>query len=393
MKYLVTALRFIKGYVVFKAEKGFLERFVNLCTRNGIHLWNVTVENNVLTACVSIQLFNKLRPIAKKSGVKIKIIRKSGLLFQYRHYSKRIGLAAGIIIFAFFHLLMNQFVWCIDVSGNNFISKEEIIESAEMQGLRQGAFKGTFNEVKAARKMAASYDGKIPWLSINIKGSMAIIELREKSEIISEIEDESPCNIVADFDGIILSIDNYRGDAQVAVGNGVKKGDMLINGVIINEDFSTTYYKAKGKITALHYKSVSKRKENIPKLAKPIISDVYYSLGLFGIDIPFGRSKKSNSNIVLKDKRYIYINGYKLPFYIEKNIITELSDYKNNNNKTYIHLTETIGMENYYENKNSTVVSAKEKISLKNNAYIFTGEYTLIDFIGKEKPILSDKLK
>lgn len=393
MKYLVIVLRFIKGYVVFKAEKGFLERFVNLCTRNGIHLWNVKVDNNILTAHVGVRNFKRMRPIAKKSGVKIKIISKSGLIFQYRRYNKRVGLAVGIVIFALFHLIMSQFVWCVDVSGNSLLSKEEIVEHAENQGLTQGTFKGSFNEVKAAREIAASYDGKVPWLSINIKGSLAIIELREKSEIISEIEDASPCNIVADFDGIILSLENYRGNAEVTVGNGVKKGDMLINGVIINEDFSTTYYKAKGKITALHSKSVSKSEKKDSALTRPIITDTYYSIGAFGIEIPLSIYKKTNTNIELTDKRYIFINGYKLPFCIEKNTVIELADCKNDHNKTYIHSVENLGFENYYENRNSTIVSAEERILLKNNAYIFTGEYTLIDFIGKEKPILSDNLK
>lgn len=393
MKYLVTVLRFIKGYVVFETEKGFIERFVNLCTRNRIHLWNVAVENNTLTACISINNFKKLRPLVKKSGVKIRIIKKSGLIFQYRHYSKRIGLAAGIVIFALFHLFMSQFVWCIDVSGNNLISKEEITESAEKLGLRQGTFKKNFNEVKAARELAASYKGRVPWLSINIKGSMAIIELREKNEIIGEIENESPCNIIADFDGIILSIDNYRGDSEVTVGNGVKKGDMLINGVIINEDFSTTYYKAKAKITALHNKCISKSNKTSAELIKPIITDNYYSLGIFGMNFPLGMNKKSENNYVFTDKRYLYINGYKLPFYIKKTTIVQLIENTNAHNKTYIHSYEKINTENYYENRNSTIVSAKEKITRKNNTYVFTGEYTLIDFIGKEKPILSDKLK
>lgn len=393
MKYLVTVIRFIKGYVVFKAEKGFLERFVNLCTKNGIHLWNVTVENNILTACVSINSFKKLRPLVRKSGVRVKIVRKSGLIFQYRRYNKRIGLAIGIVVFAMFHLIMSQFVWCIDVSGNNLISKEEIIEQAINQGLKQGTFKRGFNEVKAAREIAASYDGKVTWLSINIKGSMAIIELRESNKIIGEIEDKSPCNIVADFNGIILSVDNYRGDAAVTVGNGVKEGDMLISGVIINEDFSTTYYKAKGKITALHSKSVSKTKRKNLAQTRPVISDIYYSLGIFGLNIPFGKYTGTENNIKLTDKRYILINGYKLPFYLEKNTVAELSADKNVHNKAYIYPVESIGFENYYENRNSNIVSAKESILLKNNTYVFSGEYTLIDFIGKEKPILSDNLK
>ncbi len=392
MKYLITVLRYIKGYVIFKGEKGFPERFVNLCRKNGIYLWDIKIIDNALNASVSIHNFKRLRTIAKKSGVKIKITRKIGAVFQLKHFNKRIGLAIGLLIFIMFHIIMNQFVWCIDVSGNNYISKEDVITRAEDQGLRQGTFRHSFNEVKAARTIASSYDGRIPWLSINIKGSMALIELRENNEKISEAEDSSPCNIVADFDGIILSVENYRGDSAVTAGNGVKNGDMLISGVIINEDSSTTYYRAKGKITALHKKSVLKSEEKKSALSKSAVHNVYYTLGVLGIRIPSGRYPKEETNICFNDKRYIFVNGYKLPFYIEKTTVAEFRE-TDCCSKAYINSVENIGFEIYSENSNSTIVSSYEKISLIKNAYTFTGEYTLIDFIGKEKPILSDKLQ
>lgn len=391
MKKLIGILRFIKGYVVFKGEKGFVERFVNLCTKSGIRLWNVSVKNNILTAYVSISGFKKIRPLAHRSGIKIKIVSKHGLNFQYRRYNKRIGLAIGIVIFLLFHLIMNQFVWCTDVTGNNLVSKEEIVEKAQLHGLKSGTFKPSFDEVKAARKIASSYEGKIPWLSINIKGSMATIELRENIRKINKLEDNTPCNIIADFDGIILSVENYRGDAEVIVGNGVKKGDMLINGVIINEDLSTTYYKAKAKITAMHSKSVLKKEKISSSPLKPTVADIYYSLEIFGLKIPFGRYVKKENYICLSDKRYVYINGFKLPFSVEKNIVSEIIESNEKNRFSYY--TEKFCAEKYYEYRNSTVISADESISFENNAYIFAGEYTLIDFIGKEKPILSEILK
>ncbi len=393
MKYLITFLRFIKGYVVFKAEKGFIERFLNLCTQNRIHLWNITVEDNILTACIGTHNFKKLRPVAKKSGVKIRITNKNGFIFEYKRYNKRIGIAIGLFFFILFHLFMNQFVWCIDVSGNSTISKEEIIRCAQEQGLSAGTFKPYFNEVKAARNIASSYNGKVPWLSINIKGSMAVIELRENNNIIRNIEDNIPCNIVADFNGIILSMESLRGDAMVTVGNGVKKGDMLISGVIINEDLSTTYYKAKGKITALHNKS-SEISEEINHLCrKASISNTFCTSEVFGMNIPLGRYSEEKNTLKLEDKRSLFLNGFSLPFYIEKNTIIELREEDTSYKNKYIYHTEKIGYQIYSKNKNSLVISSEESISSSAEYLTFIGEYTLIDFIGKEKQILSDNLK
>ena len=37
---IVKGLRFARGRVRFQAEKGFLERFINLCTAEGLPLWD-----------------------------------------------------------------------------------------------------------------------------------------------------------------------------------------------------------------------------------------------------------------------------------------------------------------------------------------------------------------
>lgn len=390
MKYFVLLLRYIRGYVVFKAEKGFIERFINLCTGNGIHIWNIKVEENILTASIALKNFKKLRPSVRKSGVKITVVKKIGLAFRLRQYNKRIGLAIGIILFFSLHLIMNQFVWCIDVSGNQTISKDEIILQAENFGLVQGKLKSSFNEVKAAREMAAYYDGKVPWLTINIKGSLAVIELREENKTIENTEDNSPCNIVADFDGVILSVETMRGDAAVKMGNGVKKGDLLISGVIVNEDMSTTYYKAKGKISAIHNENIMLNKKLTGSLKGLTETDKSYTLGFLGIEIPIGKLKEDDNLIILSDKRNLKINGYNLPFYITENHGVTVSEDNSAPKGNYIHSFEEINFEVYALNKNSTVVNKQEKMQRNAGTYIYSGDYTLIDFIGKEKPILSD---
>ena len=72
---------------------------------------------------------------------------------------------------------------------------------------------------------------EIGWLSVNIIGSHANVEVKEKIEK-PELEDNpSPCNIKASADGVITKITAGEGMSQVKKGSGVAKGDLLISGV------------------------------------------------------------------------------------------------------------------------------------------------------------------
>lgn len=393
MKYAVILLRYIKGYVRIRAEGGFPERFLNLCYSGKINLWDVCLQNKVMTFCISRSDFLKLRSLSHKAGVRVSIINKTGLIYKYRKYHKRTGIITGVILFLTVHLFLSMFVWCVDVSGNDNLSKSELFHRAEQYGLSAGTLKKSFDEIRTARSIAADYDGKVTWLSVNIKGSLAVIELREDNRIITETENRPPCNIVADFDGVILSAETFYGDCTVKSGTGVKKGDLLINGAIQNEDLSTTFYAAKGKLTAVHEKELSITKKIKTTQQKLTVGKKKYKIGFFGLEIPSEISADSPEEIHLYERSTLNINGYNLPFYIEKHLICEKMNTETKKSSATTKALEEIQNSVYKENSNSTIISAKEKISSSDNTLNFSGKYTLIDFIGEEKPILSEKQK
>ena len=389
MKYTVKLLRYLKGYVHIRAEGGFPERFLNLCYSRRINLWDICLRDNVLSFCISRSHFLKLRSPARKSGVSLTIVKKTGLVYRYRKYNKRIGLATGVLLFLTVHLILSMFVWCVDVQGNNTLSKSSIIQQAEKYGLHPGTFKKSFDEIKAARNIATDYAGKISWLSVNIKGSMAVLELREDNRIIGETENRPPCNIVADFDGVIISAQTFYGDCMIQKGNGVKKGDLLINGAKINEDMSTTFYAAKGKITALHNKEIELSESSIKETDGLKIIDEKYKISIFGLNIPLKINKGNDGVLLFSERKTLNINGYNLPFYIEKTVMCTKEKLQTESNA--MNALEKFQHGIYTLNSNSTVAEKDEHISRIKDSLIFTGNYNLIDFIGEEKPILSEK--
>ena len=94
-------LGYIRGYVVICAEGCFLERFLNICMRRGIFLWDVKRRGDTcLDACISAKGFKALRQIAKKTKTRVRIKSRHGLPFLLFRYRKRRLAAVGVVLFA-----------------------------------------------------------------------------------------------------------------------------------------------------------------------------------------------------------------------------------------------------------------------------------------------------
>ena len=94
----------------------------------------------------------------------------------------------------------------------------------------------------------------ISWVSVGIHGTDATIRLAETIEGVEIIDKETPCDIVASTDGVILQITAERGTPLVAAGDVVKKGDVLISSALTigleGEEQHTEYTAAEGTVTA-----------------------------------------------------------------------------------------------------------------------------------------------
>ena len=78
---IIEFLRYIFGYINFKAYGGLADRFLNLCTRDGIPLWNIKNVKGNISASTTINGYLAIRRPAKKSGMRVMAIEKKGLMF------------------------------------------------------------------------------------------------------------------------------------------------------------------------------------------------------------------------------------------------------------------------------------------------------------------------
>ena len=71
---------FFCGYLVITIEGQFPERFLNVCAKRGILLWDVVPRSGtMMKCCISNRSFRMLPDIVKKTGVSVKIVERHGV--------------------------------------------------------------------------------------------------------------------------------------------------------------------------------------------------------------------------------------------------------------------------------------------------------------------------
>ena len=195
--YIKILFNYILGYLKLEVEGFFVERFINICISKSIFLWNIKRTKSTILYCnIGIKEFRKIKNIAKETNCKIKIKNKKGLPFIFNKYKKRkiFFLLLLMIIVTIFTL--SNFIWNIEITGNNSISKEEIISSLENSGLKIGELKRKINTKEIVNNIRLKRDD-IAWVGVEIKGTNAIIKIVEADKKPEIIDENDYCNIIA----------------------------------------------------------------------------------------------------------------------------------------------------------------------------------------------------
>lgn len=75
-------LQYIRGYLFIRVTGYSAERFLNACRHRGIRLWNMHPAGNAYEMNISIRGFRKIKPIVRKTGVRVIITGREGLPFS-----------------------------------------------------------------------------------------------------------------------------------------------------------------------------------------------------------------------------------------------------------------------------------------------------------------------
>lgn len=242
---------FLVGYVIIRVEGLSLEKFINLTVSRGIHLWGIRRQNyTTLTARISIRGFRQLHSISRKIRCRIRIVDKRGLPFILFRYRNRKMLAVGMIICLLIIYGLSSFVWTVDVEGVEDIDPHKLLLELESLGVQPGVFKPRIDSMSIENQLIVRFP-ELSWASLEVRGSRAILRVKESVLPPDLVDKDTPCNIVAAKDGIIHKMIVLDGQAVAEPGQTVKKGQLLVSGIIDHPDtIGVRYVHSMGQIMA-----------------------------------------------------------------------------------------------------------------------------------------------
>ena len=410
-------------------------RFVNLCRNNGIELRHLVRRENAIQMEIDAENFKKLRPLVRKTHVKIHILNRHGPAFFFYRHKRRWWFLLGMTVFAGMIYILSLFVWQIDIDGNRKYTDALILQALAQMDVKTGCRKSEIDLPKIEEELRIMYN-EITWVSASITGTKLQIELREGDLKISgssgggqtgnvkrvenrennpktqngESETDLPANLVADEDAIITNLVVRRGTVAVRYGDEVKKGDVLIEGkvYIYNEDETlkkVDYLTAEGDVFGKYqelYEKHYQRKHEV----RSYTGKNYRELGVaivgksFCLPVWENILKKQLEENTLSEvwswkKQFRLTPTFYLPFALE---YTEYVPYENVVEEYTDEVIKKMAEEelqkylNELEKKGVQIISNSVTISLDADGGHVKGTLILDGPIGKEVSISSEHM-
>ncbi len=305
---------FWKGYVIIQIEGLTAARFLKRISEAGIPVSHVrrTDDGKLLLKMPATQ-FRSLRRLRRGLPVRVHIIRRGGLPFLLRKIFRRPVLWIGSAVLFVAMLFLSDRIWLIRIDRTEHIDPAEI----EAQLLAHGIYAGARPEgpilITAAEDMAAQISDAA-WIDLDREGVTLHVRVVESIRHSPQKTDRVPSDILAEKDGVVLSVNVMRGQARVSEGDRVSAGDVLISGTILYKDQSVET-SADGFVTAaVQYRAEAALEETVSEPKETECRETVRILRFAGWEL--AHSEPSFGHYSLTDARIVSVSTL-LPVTIE----------------------------------------------------------------------------
>ena len=246
----IPTLVYWRGYVEITVRNGHLESFINTLTQMGIPVWDVK-PTPLQTADMKVLLsdFYALRPILKRTGCRAHVNKRIGFPFEMLKLKKRKFFAVGIVAFFAILFLLSSLIWDVKVVGNVRIATDDVLLVAKQEGIYPLQWVGRLQHLD---ELSQQLNRKLPgtaWVGVDRKGTTITIQVVESA--LPETKPLlSPRHLISRTDAVITSIYAEQGRPLVAKNSRVKKGQVLISGLLGDTENSQSVV-AKGDVMGL----------------------------------------------------------------------------------------------------------------------------------------------
>ena len=220
--------------------------FIRELIKRNVNIYDLVNKKNKLEIVVDIDGIEKINNI--KTSYKYKIIDRYGLA-KVKYMLKKYAIfliffAVGILI----NIVLSQIIFEVDVIHSNSYIRELVYNDLHDLGIRKFNFKVSYQrKEKIVKEILKKETNDIEWLEIEDVGTKYIVKVEQRKKN-TENKVCKNKNIVAKKDAMILEILADQGEVVRKKLDYVKKGDILISGVIHNKENIVSMRCAEGKV-------------------------------------------------------------------------------------------------------------------------------------------------
>ncbi len=243
-------LRFFCGYVRFTAEGGFPERFLSEATAAGLQLTDTVRQGERFAAACPAGQYRRLRPLARRACMRLRVTHKSGLYFRLFPYRKRAGLPIGLLLGALLLYVLSGRIWVVTVQSEVPVDEAAILTAVAEKGVYVGCRMDAV-DMQALRIEALSKLENLVYVSVNPSSCVArvAVSTRAPTPTIQDFH-SGYSNLIAARDGRIVKAEIYSGQGTVQVGDGVTQGMLLVSGTVESGAGNLHLRRAAGRVIA-----------------------------------------------------------------------------------------------------------------------------------------------
>lgn len=357
-----------------------IANFLIKIDKKKINVLNITfIDDDSINIIIKKEEFDLLNEI--KGIYEYKIIKEYGASSLKEIFLKNIHLLILIIINIALIIFISNHIYEVEIVEDNKELKTFVTNLLEEKNIKKYKKKpSNLNTLK--QEILKENNDKLEWIEIIESGIKYIVKVEER--IKGKIDsNNSFSDIVASKDGVIKKIVAESGKIIVLKDTFVKKGDILITGIISENN----YVRSKGKVYANTWYKV-KVEESLHEKSYSLTNNKKkgFKIKFFNKEFLFYKEYKSNEKI----EKIIFKNSI-IPFYLSLDEVIETTKVDHiltiEEAKSKAILKARKKIESNLKEDEKIISENQLKVSEKDSKIIVEILFTIYEDISKEKGI------
>lgn len=217
------------GEVKISVKGSSLPRFLNLCAQHRIRLYHLRRCNLcMLTACLSVRDFKRLRLYMGRTGCRVHIVERRGLPFLLRKLRGRGVLWMGAVGLCALFFVLRNFLWVVDLQVQAGIPADALRQRLDELGVHAGAWVHNLDEDALRLTILQEFD-EVSALAIAQFGNSIRLEAYARQPAPVSFDEDAVTGLVATCEGVLTRMTVTGGQALHRVGDAVAQGEWLVS--------------------------------------------------------------------------------------------------------------------------------------------------------------------